>query len=192
MVSAPYKKLDRLIPPFREKVESFLKLVRDSGLKIIITETWRSPERQQDLYAQGRTKTGQIVTWTLFSKHMIGEAIDVAFLIPFDKITYNGDWEKLGALGELSGLRWGGRWKPSDKPHFEYITPVSMEIPHLEPWKMDVKMFIESLVNTDNQLVRDVNQLLTDDNTYNVMVAIFNSSTTYKKLWQDFLKNRHP
>ena len=36
---------------------------------IFITETYRSQERQNYLYAQGRTRSGNIVTWTRTSNH---------------------------------------------------------------------------------------------------------------------------
>ena len=32
-------------------------------------------------------------------------------------------WQKLGAIGEALGLRWGGRWKQADMGHFEYVVP---------------------------------------------------------------------
>lgn len=50
-----------------------------AGIKnIFITETYRSQERQKYLYAQGRTRPGQIVTWTLDSNHKSRLAWDIA------------------------------------------------------------------------------------------------------------------
>ncbi|MGE7841407.1 hypothetical protein ACQKNX_11485 [Lysinibacillus sp. NPDC093712] len=50
-----------------------------AGIKnIFITETYRSQERQNYLYAQGRTRPGQIVTSTLNSNHKSRLACDIA------------------------------------------------------------------------------------------------------------------
>ena len=97
-----------------------------------VIEGLRSPERQAELYAQGRTKPGQIVTWTMDSPHLHGKAVD---LVP-----YPVDWNDLKrfdavahamftAAKELdTPIRWGADWdidgKPrekgeSDSPHFE-------------------------------------------------------------------------
>ena len=103
----------------RRRVKNFLRKVEEAGLHIMITETWRSKERQEWLYAQGRTRPGAVVTWTLQSKHRDGLAIDIAF-VKDGKVTYEGDWQNLGVLGEAVGLNWGGRFPQiPDKPHFE-------------------------------------------------------------------------
>ena len=49
------------------------------GHPIIIVETFRTQDRQDELYAQGRTTPGARVTWTLSSRHAEGRAVDVAF-----------------------------------------------------------------------------------------------------------------
>ena len=73
------------------------------------------------LYGIGSDDAQKVVTWTLDSKHLRGEAVD---LVP----TLSGTpwwgapdsvWNRMGAIGELHGLKWGGRWKNSDNPHFE-------------------------------------------------------------------------
>lgn len=45
---------------------------------LIVIEGLRTKARQQQLYDQGRTKPGRIVTWTLKSKHIDGMAVDCA------------------------------------------------------------------------------------------------------------------
>ncbi len=103
-----------------------------------VLEGVRTPERQRELYAQGRTKPGKVVTWTLKSNHFrnartgLGHAVDLA---PFPI-----DWNNVGRFDRLANLmfraasiegvaiRWGADWdrdgKPrergeSDSPHFE-------------------------------------------------------------------------
>ena len=86
---------------------------------IFITETYRSPARQKYLYQQGRTRAGQIVTWTLNSNHSSRLAWDIACSHPlalYDVLTLN----KVGAIARKLGITWGGDWKGSiDRPHFE-------------------------------------------------------------------------
>ena len=86
---------------------------------IFITETYRSPARQKYLYQQGRTRAGQIVTWTLNSNHSSRLAWDIACSHPlplYDVLTLN----KAGAIARKLGITWGGDWKGSiDRPHFE-------------------------------------------------------------------------
>ena len=49
----------------------------ETGLDVTVTETYRSQERQNALFAQGRETPGQVVTWTQNSKHTQGRAVDV-------------------------------------------------------------------------------------------------------------------
>ena len=94
----------------------------------------RTQEEQADIYAQGRTKPGKIVTWTMDSNHLIqedgyGHAYDVA---PYFKgaIQWN-DIEAFNFLATLHlraalelgvSLEWGGHWseKQRDLPHFQH------------------------------------------------------------------------
>lgn len=102
---------------------------------LFVVEGLRTRERQAELYAQGRTKPGKKVTWTLHSKHLEGKAVDLAPLI-------NGaiDWADLSKFDTIAKamqdaakevgvtVRWGGDWDmdgqprergESDSPHFE-------------------------------------------------------------------------
>ncbi|MER2107283.1 MAG: M15 family metallopeptidase [Solibacillus sp.] len=86
---------------------------------IFITETYRSSARQKYLYEQGRTRPGQIVTWTLNSNHASRLAWDIAVGPPaalYDATTLN----KVGAIARKLSITWGGDWKNNiDRPHFE-------------------------------------------------------------------------
>ncbi|MER2172844.1 MAG: M15 family metallopeptidase [Psychrobacillus psychrodurans] len=86
---------------------------------IFITETYRSPTRQKYLYGQGRTRPGQVVTWTLNSNHSSRLAWDIAIGPPaalYDLNTLN----KVGTIARKLGITWGGDWsKNIDRPHFE-------------------------------------------------------------------------
>lgn len=60
-------------------------------------------------------------TWTLESNHIQGKAIDFAPM-KNGKVWWTAPaavWEAMGEIGETCGLKWGGRWKNKDCPHFE-------------------------------------------------------------------------
>ena len=103
-----------------------------------VLEGVRTLARQKELYAQGRTKPGPKVTWTLNSNHFVnsvtgfGHAVDLA---PFP-IDWNNSarFDRLAtimfAAAEKEGvrIRWGKDWNmngrpgekgETDSPHFE-------------------------------------------------------------------------
>ena len=92
-----------------------------------LTCTYRSPEEQNTLYAQGRTAAGHIVTnaKAYHSPHNFNPS--QAFDIGFKDIHGNIDWdatlfEKFAEIVKsIDPLTvWGGNWKSiKDKPHFE-------------------------------------------------------------------------
>lgn len=101
------------------------------GPPMFVVEGLRTDARQAELYAQGRTTPGPIVTYkdgvTHKSQHQphadgLGYAVDAAFMgpQPFDA---RHPWETYGAALEARGITWGGRWKMADKPHAELDEP---------------------------------------------------------------------
>lgn len=129
-VTTSCRDLNELNPYVKELAEEFLDKCARAGLKVVITETYRSPARQDYLYSQGRTIPGKIVTnatgkakssyhyWRLafdVCQNVKGAAYDNAF------------FAKVGPIGESVGLEWGGRWtSPVDKPHFQYTFGLSI------------------------------------------------------------------
>jgi peptidoglycan L-alanyl-D-glutamate endopeptidase CwlK len=103
-----------------------LKRANDKHIVLIVTQTRRTYAEQTEIWEQGRSSAGAIVTHAPagYSWHNFGRAFDVAIKsYPFDltpKNLYDGPWEEVGAMGEAVGLEWGGRWKHPDKPHFEH------------------------------------------------------------------------
>ena len=106
---------------------------------VIVVEGVRTEKRQQELYAQGRTKPGKVVTWTMNSKHIDGLAVDLA---PYDHETKQilwGDVLKfnnmirsmlLVAAANKVKIRSGADWnqngvlrenRETDSPHFELV-----------------------------------------------------------------------
>ena len=99
--------------------------------EIDFTVIWgeRSLAVQQELYAQGRTKPGKIVTWkdgvNEKSNHNYSpsRAVDIApYPIDWDDLQRFKDLAKVIkriALENSIELRWGGDWVKKDYPHFE-------------------------------------------------------------------------
>lgn len=109
--------INELKPIAQKACRLFLEKCNEAGLDIFITETYRSQERQNELYAQGRTKPGNIVTWTRNSRHTSRRAWDIATnganLYDMNVI------RKAGAIGQKLGITWGGIWDTPDYAHFE-------------------------------------------------------------------------
>ncbi len=108
-----------------------------STVDFAVVEGLRTPSRQKELYAKGRTTPGPIVTWTMKSKHIEGTAVD---LVPVVDGKLNWDdpelFKKIGiAMFEAAGqvghkIRWGYDWDCDgnlqekgeyDGPHFELV-----------------------------------------------------------------------
>lgn len=95
------------------------------GLKIKIGETLRTVAEQDVLYAQGRTQPGNIVTnapgSSYSSYHQWGTAFDIFRNDGTGAYNESGKFfERVGAIGVVLGLEWGGNWKSIiDKPHFQ-------------------------------------------------------------------------
>lgn len=112
-------------PRLQEKAAELKKTCSDRGYKIEIGESFRSAAEQDALYAQGRTKPGQIVTnargSSYSSMHQWGIAFD--FYRNDGKGAYNESgnfFENVGQIGKTLGLEWGGDWtSPVDRPHFQ-------------------------------------------------------------------------
>jgi len=80
-----------LAPAVRDRVE---KAIADSGLDLMIFEAWRSPERQEDRFKQGRSVPGPRVTNAapFFSLHQYGLAVDVVYRVN-GQPSWQGDFD---------------------------------------------------------------------------------------------------
>jgi len=110
-----------LHPKVREKAREFINKAEKQNIKLRVASAYRSYAEQNDLYAQGRTKAGKIVTNAKGgqSSHNFGTAIDVVPIVN-GKADYNTDWNKIATIGKSIGFAWGGDWTSiKDKPHFE-------------------------------------------------------------------------
>jgi len=95
------------------------------SLSLQVTAGMRTWAQEDNLYAQGRTKPGEIVTNTPggYSAHNFGYAVD---LVPEDIMPGQPDWnlshpawQKLLATAPSCGLAEGAKWcHIKDNPHF--------------------------------------------------------------------------
>lgn len=97
----------------------FMEKCKEQGLNVLITETYRSQERQNYLYEQGRTRPGQVVTWTRKSNHTGRNAWDICKNVKGHEYDDKEFFNKAGKIAKDLGITWGGSWSTPDAPHFE-------------------------------------------------------------------------
>lgn len=115
---------DELNDKTKESLALFLRITKDKGLDVLVTETYRTQERQDYLYSQGRTAKGSVVTWTRNSMHTKRNAFDIAKNVAgheYDDVDF---FEQCAEIAESIGLEAGYYWKngQQDMPHFQMST----------------------------------------------------------------------
>jgi peptidoglycan L-alanyl-D-glutamate endopeptidase CwlK len=116
-------KLNQVNTVLANKIQQLINIAKSNGYILYIDEAYRTQERQNQLYAQGRTTAGAIVTETLTSKHTQGKAVDLMPVIngtPTNSLSaFN--WQLIGKwANQVGGLTWGGNWKTlKDYRHLE-------------------------------------------------------------------------
>jgi peptidoglycan L-alanyl-D-glutamate endopeptidase CwlK len=91
----------------QEKYKAWDAGMKEAGIDYILTCTLRTQAEQEALYAQGRTAPGHIVTWTLHSKHLTGEAFDFVIMWygkPDWMMVQKDQWDKAVEIGKALGL----------------------------------------------------------------------------------------
>lgn len=111
-----------LHPTVREAVVKVFVQLRAEGIPFRVFEAYRYPERQEELYAQGRTKPGSIVTYAKpwSSYHQYGLAVDFVLFINND-----WSWNTAGVKGE-----WWHRMHTLGAE--EGLMRLDFEVPHLQ------------------------------------------------------------
>lgn len=108
------RSLSELHPFVAKKAQEFIEKCAKQGIDVIITSTFRDFESQNDLYAQGRTKPGKIVTNAKAgqSYHNYRLAFDFCPIVN-GKAQWNDIalFTRCGVIAESLGFEWAGRWK---------------------------------------------------------------------------------
>ena len=92
-----------LEPMTRQLVERIVMSAQQMGIALMIYETYRSQERQQELFNSGATKLRRA------GVHHYGLACDLVRSIGGEP-SWKGDFTFLGELARSCGLIWGGDW----------------------------------------------------------------------------------
>ena len=125
------KDINDLRPVVAKMAKDFLAKAQAQGIDFIITSVYRSIDEQNQIYAQGRTTPGTIVTNAKGGQsfHNWRVAFDIVPVIQGKAIwNDNALWAKLGQIGTLVGLEWGGSWVNfKDLPHFQYVAGYSFQ-----------------------------------------------------------------
>src|SRR5215831_19476832 len=81
-----------------------------NGITIKVISDLRTYEEQNDLYAQGRTKSGKIVSNARggYSNHNFGVAFDIGVFEGSRYLEDSPKYKAVGAFGMDLGLEWGG------------------------------------------------------------------------------------
>lgn len=142
----PSRQIEDMHPALQTATRAFLEECKVLGYDVLVTCTYRSHQEQADLFAQGRTKPGRIVTNARpgQSKHnnMInGKPASLAFdIVPMrngklvwgtsgngiDNDPSDDDkddlelWQRIAAVAKKHGFEWAGEWpRFREFPHFQ-------------------------------------------------------------------------
>lgn len=108
--------INQLKEPFRHQIKILIEKANEQGIPAFVTDTTRTLAEQKELLRKGFSQT-------LKSKHLIGEAADIAFQIN-GKLSYDSKlYIRLYTIAkDLSFVIWPYKdldWN-WDKPHFQY------------------------------------------------------------------------
>ncbi len=121
-----------LHPKVEEAKQTLIQRAEAKDITIVITDGHRTEAEQDELYQQGRSEPGNIVTYASGgeSYHNYGLAIDFALRVDNGEVVWdmqrdgngNGesDWMEVVAIAKDLGFEWGGDWTSfKDYPHLQ-------------------------------------------------------------------------
>lgn len=127
------QRISTLHPAIQVDVINIYRQLLEKGISIRIVQALRTWQQQAELYKQGRTTPGNIVTWAKAGEsfHNYGLAFDFCLLLDNKTVSWDqmddnnldgiSDWMQVVEAFEKAGFTWGGRWdkKHLDLPHFQ-------------------------------------------------------------------------
>lgn len=120
--------ISNLHPAIREHVRAIQAQLQKEDIPFEVFEAFRTPERQADLYAQGRTKPGAKVTWVgpWHSIHQYGLAVDFVLREngkwSWDTTGHKGAWwDRMHVIAKENGMTpiYNSKGKLIEKPHIQ-------------------------------------------------------------------------
>lgn len=111
--------INLLEPATRQKVLNLMEDAKKNGIELAIYETYRSQQRQLELFKRGQSKLRTV------GGHHYGLACDLFRFAKGDP-SLKEDFILLGQLANANGLVWGGDWcGPSAR--YTFYDPVPMQ-----------------------------------------------------------------
>ena len=101
--SARIADIDLLEPVTRAAVQAIIAAAQQSGVALMVFETYRSQQRQELLFQQKATKLQTV------GVHHFGLACDLVKVVGGEP-SWKGDFGFLKGFAEANGLIWGGDW----------------------------------------------------------------------------------
>lgn len=176
--------LPEVQPYFRALIARANALLNPQGVTVKAISGTRSYEKQNQLYAQGRTAPGPIVTNARggYSNHNFSIAIDLGLFKGTDYLEDSPHYDEIAPIGRALGLEWGGDWQGSlvDTPHWQIHTGKAMyqlradviagrSVLHdvtLPPIPVEAKPDVTYTVTLDNKPMPSAWQNPTDSRAY--------------------------
>jgi peptidoglycan LD-endopeptidase CwlK len=123
MNTASQNRLNKVHPELAKGVTRLIEALANQGHTVEVVQGLRTFAEQDELYKQGRTKPGQVVTKAKGgqSNHNYGLAVDLCpFVNGKPQWNDNAGFLLIGVEAAKLGLDWGGSWKKFiDKPHVQ-------------------------------------------------------------------------
>jgi peptidoglycan LD-endopeptidase CwlK len=141
----PSRDVELLKPPLQDLCQEHIRqcLIQLCPLEVKVIQTLRTIQEQEAYFAQGRkpidevnrlraeaglslitSKDNYIITNTMKSKHLIGEAYDIGifhngtYLVKPEHDKY---YIECAEIGKRLGLECGAFWRKRDLPHYELL-----------------------------------------------------------------------
>ena len=120
----PSRNLSDLVPLVCNAATAAIAECTAKGYDVLVTCTYRTPEEQNSLYAQGRTAPGPIVTNARAnqSMHQFRCALDIVPMFG-GKCVWDGSnplWDEIADIFITNGFEWGENWQQfKEMPHFQ-------------------------------------------------------------------------
>jgi D-alanyl-D-alanine carboxypeptidase len=124
-------RLKGLHPKVRQAALELIRQAHQQGISLLITQGLRTIEQQAEIYAQGRTKPGRIVSYAKpgYSYHNYGLAVDYCLLDDTGRAIWavNHQWRTAAGIAKKLGFEWGGEWSDfKDYPHLQMTFGLSI------------------------------------------------------------------